>query len=324
MEDWQEWQIRADQIAVDLGAEIDKLEKDFFSSDEAEINLRSFWPRFRDLKERVRTAPAIRLEDKLALERRLRPFGNKAYKAQQAAAAQSTERKQELLQQIAALRAGAEEEDQPRVLRGMRREFARIRESFDRGPALGSSDRQAVWEAWREANQFAWQRLQELWTANESILREIISDARSQLEKGNGAAARQAGSRFFETLKTHEAKQESINAMKAEIDDIRREADSLEERRSIERAPSVKAPALPATEAWKGDLSRNRESVSRLQDDVAAVERELEASETLLESAMIRGTLVDKRRKLAELQRTNKTLEQKLAQAEEGPLLSAG
>jgi len=64
--------------------------------------------------------------------------------------------------------------------------------------------------------------------------------------------------------------------------------------------------------------------MSRLQEEVAAVERQLEASTTLLESAMIRGTLVDKKRKLADLQRTNRTLEQKLAQTEESPLLSVG
>jgi hypothetical protein len=324
MEDWQEWQIRADQIAADLGSEIDRLEADFFSAEDEEVNLRSFWPRFRDVKEKVRTAPAIRLEDKLGLERRLRPLGNRAYKAQQAAVSRSTERKDEILAQIAALRSRAESETSPRALRGMRREFDQIRESFDSGPALVSGDRQAVWEAWREANQFAWQKLQELWSQNETFLREIIADARQQLEKGNGGAVRQATSRFFDALKTHEAKQEAINGMKAEIDEIRREADGIEERRATERIPTPKMPSIPAAEAWRGDLQRNRESIARLREEVAAVESQLEATSSLLESAMIRGTLVDKKRKLSELERSNRTLEQKLAQAEESPLLSAG
>jgi len=254
MEDWQEWQIRADQIAAELGAEIDKFEQDYPSGDDADINLRAFWPRFRDLKERVRVAPAIRLEDKLSLERRLRPLGNRAYKAQQAAAARSSERREELLGQIAALRATAESETFPRTLRMMRRDFDRIRESFDSGPALVSADRQAVWEAWREANQFSWQRLQEMWSSNEAVLQGILSEARQQLEKGNSGAARQAVGRFFESLKSHEAKQESINAMKVQADEIRREADSVEERKTIERAPSVKTQAVPTSEAWRVDL----------------------------------------------------------------------
>jgi hypothetical protein len=324
MEDWQEWQIRADQIAAELGADVDKLEQEFFPEDDAEINLRAFWPRFRDLKERVRVAPAIRLEDKLSLERRLRGLGNRAYKVQQVVAGRSTERKDELLAQIAELRASAEQENSPRELRAKRRSFDNVRQSFDTGPALIAADRQTVWEAWREANQFVWQRLQDLWAANETVLRQIIADGRQQLEKGNAAAARQTAARFFDTLKSHEAKQEAVNAMKAEIDEIRREADALEERRAAERAPTPKIPAVPTTEIWKDDLARNRESVSRLQDEISAVERQIEASESLLETAMVRGTLVDKKRKLAELQSANRTLEQKLAQAEESPLLSTG
>ena len=162
MEDWQEWQIRADQIAAELGGEIDKLEADFLASPEADINFRAFWPRCRDLKERVRTAPAIKLEDKLSLERRLRPIGSRAYKAQEASFARSKERREELLGAIAGLRGQAAKETLPRVLRSMRRDFDGIRQSFDSGAPLAPSDRQAVWEAWREANQLAWQRLQDI------------------------------------------------------------------------------------------------------------------------------------------------------------------
>jgi hypothetical protein len=39
---------------------------------------------------------------------------------------------------------------------------------------------------------------------------------------------------------------------------------------------------------------------------------------------MLRGTLVEKRRKLSELERTNKTLEQRIDQAEQAPLIPAG
>jgi hypothetical protein len=324
MEDWQEWQIRADQIAVDLGAEIDKLEQDFFSSDAGEINLRAFWPRFRDLKERVRTAPAIRLEDKLSLERRLRPLGAKAYKEQQAAVAQSSARKAELLTAIASLRSNAEAETSPRNLRNMRREFDAIRESFDAGPALVAGDRQAVWEAWRESNQFAWLRLQELWAVNETVLRDIVDEARRHVETGNGAAARQSANKFYETLKSHETKQDAISAMKAEFESIRREAEGVEERKAAASVPTPKMSSVSASDAWRNDLTRNRDSVRRLQEEVTVIEKQVAESTSILEQAMIRGTLVDKKRKLSELERTNRTLEQKLSQAEQSPVLSVG
>lgn len=147
MEDWQQWQLRADQIAADLGRELDVLDQEFFS-ESGDQSFRRFWPRFRDLKERVRTAPAIRLEAKLDLEKRLRGIGARAYKAQEAAFAQSDERKGELLQMIEGFRAAAEKMTSPRELRTLRRDLDRVREQFDTGVPLSPADRQKLWDAW--------------------------------------------------------------------------------------------------------------------------------------------------------------------------------
>jgi hypothetical protein len=323
MEEWQEWQLRADQIAKDLGIEVDALEAQVASTPE-DFNFRAFWPRFRDLKERVRTAPAIRLDAKLDLERRLRVIGSKAYKAQEGAYARSGERKTDILGRIAELRTTAERETEPRTLRGLRKDFDRLREEFDQGNALVPPDRQAVWDAWREANQFAWQRLVDIWGENESELRSILAGARDQLERGNAGAARQAVGRFFETLKSREAKQDAVNQMKQEVDRIRQEAEQVEERVLAARAPQQQAPAVPAVETWRSDLARNREIAARLSDDVAALERQMQETDSLLEQAMVRGPLVEKKRKLAELERSNRTLEQRIEQTEESPLIPTG
>src|SRR5947209_14993057 len=122
MEEWQEWQIRADEIAAQLRQDVDALDADFFGETPGG-NLRNFWPRYRDLKERVRIAPAIKLDDKLDLERRLRGLGSKAYKAQEAAVAGSGERKQELLPRIQGIRDQAAGMDSARDLRTLRREL---------------------------------------------------------------------------------------------------------------------------------------------------------------------------------------------------------
>jgi hypothetical protein len=39
---------------------------------------------------------------------------------------------------------------------------------------------------------------------------------------------------------------------------------------------------------------------------------------------MVRGPLVEKKRKLAELERSNRTLEQRIEQTEESPLIPTG
>lgn len=323
MEDWQEWQIRADEVAESLRKDVDALSSEFFS-DESDGNLRAFWPRFRELKERVRTAPAIKLEAKLDLEKRLRTLGSRAYKVQEVTFARSGQRKEELLAAIAGLRAPADTLQDARDLRNLRRELDRVREQFAGGSPLVAADRQQVWDAWRDASQHVWQRLTGTWNENETRLRAILADARQQLESGNGNATRQAVARFFEALRTHEAKQDSVVQMKAEAEGLRREADGIEQRRESQRAASQAVAATPAVDTWRAELDRNREAISRLTDDVSALEKQFQESTSILEQAMVRGNLVDKRRKLTEYERSTRALEQRLEQTEEVPLLSTG
>ncbi|MGH2443650.1 MAG: hypothetical protein ACRDFX_10890 [Chloroflexota bacterium] len=321
MEDWQEWQIRADQIALDLNSEVDALDAEFLAPEISEFNYRGFWPRFRDLKERVRTAPAIRLEPKLDLERRLRGAGSRAYRAQESVYARSGERKTAVIQRIVELRQTAERENTPRGLRTLRRDFDRLREEFDAGGALVPPDRQAVWDAWREANQFAWNRLVGMWSENEQELRQILDGARQAIERGNPGAARQAVARFFDTLKTREAKQDAVNAMKAEIEEIRRDTEQVEERTTARSAPVQQMPSTPVADTWRAELARNREVASRLTADATNLEQQLSDADSILEQAMLRGTLVEKRRKITELERSNRALEQKIEQTEEVSLI---
>jgi chromosome segregation ATPase len=324
MEDWQQWQIRADQIASTLRDEVDTLERDFFGDEVQDDKLRAFWPRFRDLKERVRTAPAIRLEAKLDLERRLRHLGSRAYKAQERTYAQSAQRKGELLARIAALRSSAEELDDPRALRALRRDVDRARQDFESGPPLVPPDRQAVWDAWREANQFVWDRLTSAWGRNEQFLRSLLDGARDHLSPGNTGAARQAVSRFFEAVRTHECKQASLNRLKDEAEAIRSQAEEIEHRKESERLAVRQQQLASPVEGWRAELDRNREALARLQDEVEGLENDAREASSILEQAMIRGNLVDKKRKLAELQRANKSLEQRIEQTEEMPLISTG
>jgi hypothetical protein len=251
-------------------------------------------------------------------------MGSRAYKAQEGAYARSGERKNELIAAIQSLRTAAEEADEPRTLRTLRRDLDGVRGQFDAGTQLVPADRQAVWDTWREANQFVWQRLTDMWTENETYLRTILNEAREQAEKGNIGATRQAVGRFFESLRHRECKQNAISGLKAEAEGIRHLAEQNESRRVTERVASQQAQFVSPVETWRADLERNREAIGRLEDDVEQVERQIAESGSILEQAMLRGTLVEKRRKLSELERTNRTLEQRIDQAEEAPLIPAG
>jgi phage-related tail protein len=323
VEDWQQWQIRADQIAAALEEEVGELERDFLTQS-GETNFRAFWPKFRDLKDRVRTAPAIRLEAKLALERRLRDIGSRAYKRQESAYAESQTRRAELLSAVEGLRASAEGMESPKELRGLRRQLDGVRAKFESGLSLMPPDRQAVWEAWKEASQFVWQRLTSHWEANEAYLRQILDQARRQVEQGNPSGARQAVARFFDALKGREARQSALVEMRNEATELRAHANQLEERRAAERAASRQVEAGARIEEWKSELERNREAVGRLGEEVATLEEQYQQTRSILEQAMLRGTLVEKRTKLAELERAGRALEQRIEGAEEAPLMPAG
>lgn len=323
MEDWQQWQIRADQVAASLGQEVDAIEKEYFSESEA-ASYRSFWPRFRDLKERVRTAPAITLDAKLALERRLRDLGAKAYKGQEAAFQRSEGRKVELLSTIQELRNSAEGAKAPRELRSIKRNLDALRGEFESGVPLMPADRQAVWTAWRDATEYVWKALTALWDENESHLREILADGRRQLERGSPNGARQAVSKFFDALKGRESRQSTIAALKDEASELRTEASQAEERRLAARTAGQQGSSSSPVEGWKAELDRSKEAAGRVAEELEALEQQFRETHSLLEQAMLRGTIVEKKRKLSELERAGRTLEQRIEQAEELPVIQAG
>jgi predicted nucleic acid-binding Zn-ribbon protein len=72
---------------------------------------------------------------------------------------------------------------------------------------------------------------------------------------------------------------------------------------------------------WRSELERNRESVARLSQEAADLERQVAEASSVLEQAMVRGNLVDKRKKITELERANRALEQRIGQTEEAPLI---
>lgn len=238
--------------------------------------------------------------------------------------ARSSERKGELLPRLEAVRNAAANESSPRELRGFRRDLDALRKEFDADHELAPVDRQQVWEAWRSVNQFVWDRVTARWGENESYLRGILSQARQELERGNGNAARQNTRRFFESLKTHEAKQEAVTELKAEAEAIRREAEEAEERKSATKTPSLSVSSVNALDSWRSELERNRDTLVRLSEEAAEIEQRVNSAESILEQAMLRGTLVEKRKKVVELERANRRLEQRIGQTEETPLIPTG
>lgn len=238
--------------------------------------------------------------------------------------ARSAGRKADLLPRLEAVKTYASTESSPRELRGVRRDLDALRKEFDSDPELAPADRQELWETWRAVNQFVWDRVTARWGENETVLRGILTQARQDLERGNPNAARQNTRRFFETVKTHEAKQDVVSDLKNEADAIRREAEEAEERKATPRFAGVSAPGVNALDTWRSELERNRSALTRLSEEAAEIEQRVNSADSILEQAMLRGTLVEKRKKVVELERANRRLEQRIGQTEESPLIPTG
>jgi hypothetical protein len=85
-----------------------------------------------------------------------------------------------------------------------------------------------------------------------------------------------------------------MTALKSEAELIRREADQSESRKVAERVVSQQAQVVPAVDSWRSELERNRESIARLQEEITVLDYQFQSSASILEQAMVRGSLVDK------------------------------
>src|SRR5690348_14428099 len=77
----EEWERRADKFAAAATAELTELENRFWPEPE-HGSFRGFWPVVRSLNERVRIAPAIKLDDKLTLQHRINELCQRARRDQ--------------------------------------------------------------------------------------------------------------------------------------------------------------------------------------------------------------------------------------------------
>jgi predicted nucleic acid-binding Zn-ribbon protein len=86
----------------------------------------------------------------------------------------------------------------------------------------------------------------------------------------------------------------------------------------------MSAPAVNALDTWRTELERNRDALSRLSEEAAEIEQRVNSAPSILEQAMLKGSLVEKRKKVVELERANRRLEQRIGQTEESPLIPTG
>lgn len=307
--DPKEWQRLADEVAAEVGSALDQLEADFWPEPK-DPSFRSFWPVIKAQSERVRTAPAIDIEVKLALSARIRQITKRARQDQEEYFKEHRQQKQEVLQRVASLRDTALQSNKAEAVRQIRQELMGLRDEVSRIELPTRGDRQEVWDTWQEASQDVWRHLSQLWGANEAELTSILDRAQARLNSGNVRETRDLIRQFNAASHELEASHKSLRALRARANTVWREADDV--GRAKHEAYMAEAPEK--VERWREVRGRNSRAIARIRGEIDELERG--ASQSGIAAAFAKAMIEDKMRELQRLESTNETLEDRIENTE--------
>jgi hypothetical protein len=303
--DPKEWQRLADEVAAEVGSALDQLEADFWPEPK-DPSFRSFWPVIKAQSERVRTAPAIDIEVKLALGARIRQITKRARQEQEEYFKEHRQQKQEVLQRVAELRETAMESNKPEIVGQVRQQLMGLREQVSRIELPTRSDRQEVWDTWQAASQDVWRHQSHLWSANEAELTSILDRAQTRLNSGNVRETRDLVRRFNAASHEMEASHRALRTLRARANTLWREADDV--AKAKHEAYMSQAPEK--VERWREVRGRNSRAIARIRSEIDELERG--SSQSGIAAAFAKAMIEDKMRELERLETTNETLEDRI------------
>lgn len=304
-----EWEQQADRAAVELGAEVSALESAYWP-DPPGKSFRSFWPQVKDLNERVRTAPAIKLDDKLRLQHHLNELCHRARVDGKRLRDEREARERELMDALTL--AGETLEDARSIdeIQEVRSYIAALRERVT--AASREVRASALWSRWQALNQAAWAKLNETWTANEAILRATLDEAEHLLDAGNVREAKEAIKRFHTESATHQCSHQSLRNLRAQSTGLWQRANDL----GREKHARYVEHTAKRIEQWRSVLHHHQRVRSALEREIAQLERQTSAAGTQIAAALLRGQLEQRRRELTRLETEDRDLEKRIEAAE--------
>lgn len=307
-----EWQQLADRCASRLNEDLSVVETDVLSHPTSS-SFPNFWPRVRELNERIRTAPAIKLEDKLALQRRLNELCQSVRQTQKVRQRQNAAQKQQLLESVSIARESLvdaetiEETQQVRAdLAALRTQIAELDASFRR------DDRQEIWNAWQAANQAAWDRVNAVWCANQAHLSAMLDNAQAKLAARDPRAAKDQIKAFHEAARSHECSHRSLRVLRGRAHDLWTVADEL----SRKKHEAYVSSAGKRLTYWSTVRERHARARLELARQIANLEERAESAPTSVGAALVRGQVAERRRALAAMEAAERALAKRIEAAE--------
>lgn len=308
MADAAAWEQQADAEAARLGAAIDGLQETWPGPN---TTFRLFWLGMKDVSERIRTAPAIKLDDKLHLQYRVHELCLKAR-------AEQKERRERL--SVLETRAREVLDLAEETLNGnlristvqeVRADLALLRDQIQ--PFSGILRKSGLWERWQAVNKATWTRLTELWGLNEGRLSALLDEASTSIERGDPRGAKEAVKKFHTTAGELECSHRVLRVLRSRANGIWKQADKM----SREKHAQYLRHAAGRVERWKqAQARRSRERVS-IERDIGALEIELDRASTGIGQALLRGRIEERKKALSVLLSEERDIQRQIESAEQ-------
>lgn len=306
-----EWETEADETARRLGEELTALVSRFGSP--APPSYGGYWRQSQDLAARIRTAPAIKLEDKLRLQAELRQLGQHIRADQKAAQTRASRWRAELLESIALVTESVASDPTLEEVNQLRSDLGVLRERIDReGRSIDRPMRDTVWSAWQGANEALWERLNACWQENDSLLTAIVDGARERLAAGDHRGARERIRNFHVEVASHPCSHRRLRDLRSAANEVWRGAEEV----SRQRHEAYLAGAGRRVGQWQGALNRLAHSRDAVRGEISVLERQSASAATDVGAALLRGRLAERRKALARIETDMARLQQQIRSAE--------
>lgn len=307
MSDAELWEQQADAAAAALAAEVDGLEAAWPGQMES---FRTFWTTVKDLNERIRTAPAIKLDDKLQLQHRVNELCHQARGEQRQRAEQLREVESKLLEGLGLAQENLAEADAIPAVQEVRADLALLRSQIESSSA--QLRKTGIWERWQEINHAAWTRLTELWSENERTLAVALDEAEAQIQHLDARQAKEAIKRFHAASSELECSHRALKSMRSRAHEIWKRADEI----GREKHARYLEQAAGRVERWRQSQARRRHQRASIERDIALLERQLDRASSGVGQAMLRGQIEERRKALSALQTEERQIDRQIEDVE--------
>jgi hypothetical protein len=305
------WEAAANRAAAELAGEVEGLEATLQES--RPRSYRVFWENLRGLQERVRHAPAIKLDDKLALQSALRHLAERARQEQKEARQAAMAARSAMLERLELIREVVAQSTTTQDLQEARADLRLLRERLEQdAAALDRASREMIWSAWQATNQAAWDALNEVWGRNEAELRELLERARGRLAANDVQGAREGVKGFHASVTDLECSHRALRDLRALAGQIWQEADALAKQKHA----AYLEHAGKRLEQWRNARARYDHSRRAIEQELNQLRAQAERAPTDVALALLRGQIAQKEKALAEIDREEDKLVQRIEAAE--------